>query len=86
MVKFDSPIIFVSNENPYGDESFLGRVHVVCADRAWADDVEEVWVCKPKEEVNGVAEEENVVDLVEEEGSDNEEENGNKENETPNIG
>lgn len=42
MVQFDGPIIFVSNEYPYGDDSFLRRVHVVCVDRACADCVEEV--------------------------------------------
>ena len=31
MVQFDGPIMFVSNEHPYGDESFLRRVHVVYA-------------------------------------------------------
>jgi hypothetical protein len=35
---------------------FFRRVHVVCVDRAQVDDVEEVWVCKSKEEVHGVAE------------------------------
>jgi hypothetical protein len=56
MVQFDGPTMFVSNEHPYGNESFLRRVHVACADRAQADYVEEVWVCKSKEEVDGVVE------------------------------
>jgi hypothetical protein len=47
VVNFDGPVIFVSNEHPYGDERFLGRLHVVCANRPWSDDVEEVWVCRP---------------------------------------
>jgi hypothetical protein len=45
---------------------FLRRVHVVCVDRARADYIEEVWVCKSTEEVDGVAE-----------GSGDEGENGN---------
>jgi hypothetical protein len=48
--------MFLSNEHPYGDESFLRRVHVVCADRGQADYVEKVWVCKSKEEDDGVVE------------------------------
>jgi hypothetical protein len=35
----------------------LRRMHVVWADRAWSDDVEEVWVCRAKEEVDGVEQE-----------------------------
>jgi hypothetical protein len=35
--------------------------------------MEEVWVCKLKEEVDGVPEEENVVNLVSEGGSGNNE-------------
>ena len=66
IVQFGGPIMFVSNEHTYGDESFLRRVHVVCDDRARADYMEEVWVCKSKQEVDGVAE-----------GSGNEGENGN---------
>jgi hypothetical protein len=34
----------------------LRIVHVVCVDRAQVDYMEEVWVCKSKEEVHGVAE------------------------------
>jgi len=58
MVQFDGPIIFVSNEHPCGGESFFffRRVHVVFVGRAQVDYVEEVWVCKSKEEVHGVAE------------------------------
>ena len=75
MVQFHGPIMFVSNEHPYGDESFLRRVHVVYADRAQADYVEEVWVCKSKEEVDGVVG-----------GSCNEGKMIIKKNETPNSG
>jgi hypothetical protein len=56
MVQFDSPTLFVSNEHPYGDESFSRRLHVVCVDRAQADNVEQVWVCNSKEEVDAVVE------------------------------
>jgi hypothetical protein len=56
MVQFDGPTMFVSNEHPYGNETFLRRVYVVCADRAQADYVEKIWVCKSKEEVDGVVE------------------------------
>ena len=72
MVHLDGPIIFVNNEHPYGGESFLRVVHVVCDDRASADEVEGVWVCNLKV-FDGVAEEETVVDLV-----SVEKENGNK--------
>ena len=48
MVHFDGPIIFVSNERPYSDESFFRRVYAVCADRAQADYVEEVWVSRKR--------------------------------------
>jgi phage/plasmid-associated DNA primase len=33
-VQFDCPNIFVSNEHPSGDKSFLKRIHFICADRA----------------------------------------------------
>jgi hypothetical protein len=56
MVQFDGPTLFVSNEHPFGDESFLRRLHVVCVDRAQADNVEQVWVCKSKEKVYAVVE------------------------------
>ena len=68
MVQFYGPIIFVSNEHPCGGESFFfRRVHVVCVGRAQVEYVEEVWVCKSKEEVHRVAED-----------SGNEGGNGNK--------
>ena len=42
LVNFDGSIIFVSNKHPYGDKRFMRRVVVVCADKACADDMEEI--------------------------------------------
>jgi hypothetical protein len=48
---------------------FLRRVHIFCADRAWPIDMEEIWVCRPKEEVDGVEQEKEYIDLAEGESS-----------------
>jgi len=42
VVSFNGPIIFVSNEHSLSDKRFLCRVLVVCANRKWREDDEEL--------------------------------------------
>ena len=55
-------LIIVSNKHSYSDKSFMRRVVVFCADRAWANDVEEIWAVRLRKRwiVGMVEKEENV--------------------------